>query len=248
MKCSKCGGEISLEDKVCPFCGNVNKDAVEHIRAMEEYKKRYKVTEEEVTRKTKRFASVAVKAVILALLLVGIGIMMFIYSRAYSFPEKARRREALRHPDKCRAKMTEYLENGDYSGFSSYIAYNSIPVYEDKFEDFKDLKFCADYYLDTIGSIEKIVMHGDDEKWLKWDASNDAGRCSRFIGEFYETVENRREREENESNLKYYDDMKADVDAALSVYLGMDEKTLEEFIAMTENKRSAYLEEVILGE
>ena len=42
--------------------------------------------------------------------------------------------------------------------------------------------------------------------------------------------------------------MKADVDAALSVYLGMDEKTLEEFIAMTENKRSAYLEEVILGE
>lgn len=248
MKCSNCGGEISLEDKVCPFCGNLNKDAAEHIRAMEEYRKRYKVTEEEVTKKTRRFASIAVKAVILAVLLIGIGIMMFIYSRAYSLPEKARRREALRNPDKCRAKMMEYLDNGDYSGFSSYVAYNSIPVYDEKFEDLKNVKYCADYYMDTIGSIEKIVMHGDDEKWLKWDASNDVGRCSRNIGEFYNMIQDRRDREENESNLKYYDDMKADVDAALSVYLDMDEKALEEFLGMTDNKRGAYLEEVIIGE
>lgn len=248
MKCSNCGGEISLEDKVCPFCGNPNRDAAEHIRAMEEYKKRYEDTEKEVTRRTRKFASVAVKAVILVVLLIGIGVTVFISSRAYGFPEKARRRAALKHPEECRAKMTEYLDKGDYCGYSAYVTYNYIPMYDERFEEFKNVNYCTSYYTDTITALEKIMMHGDNEKWLKWNASNDTDRFCRYVREFYNTVEDRKEREEFESNLAYYDDMKADMDTAIQVYLGMDKEKFEEFLGMSENRMSAYLEEVILGE
>ena len=212
MKCSNCGGEISFEDKVCPFCGSPNKDATEHIRAMEEYKKRYEDTEKEVTRKTKRFASVAVKAAILVVLLIGIGITAVVSNRAYGFPEKSRRREALKNSAKCREIMKEYLDNGDYCGYVAYVTYNNIPVYDDRFSDFRSINYCADYYRDTIAALERLIMHGDDEKWLKWNASSDTGRFCRYVKEFYESVERKKEEEENEDFKAYYDDMTADMD------------------------------------
>lgn len=248
MKCGNCGGEISLEDKVCPFCGNINKDAAEHIKAMEEYKKRYEDTEKEVTRRTRRFASVAVKAAILVVLLIGIGVTAIVSNRAYSFPENSRRRAALKNADKCREVMKEYLDNGDYCGFTAYVNYNNIPAYDDRFSDFKNINYCADYYRDTISSLERLIMHGDDEKWLKWDASSDTGRFCRYLKEFYDSVEDKKNREENEAFLAYYDDMSADMDAAVKVYLKMDDEALKEFLEMSENKMSAYLEEVILDE
>ena len=248
MKCGNCGGEISLEDKVCPFCGNLNKDAAEHIRAMEEYKKRYKDTEEEVTKKTRKSASVTTKAVILTILIIGIGITALIYNRAYAFPEKARRKEALKHPEQCHARMIEYLDNGDYCAYAAYVAYNNIPMYDDRFDDLKNVHYCADYYMDTIAALERVVMHGDDEKWIEWSASNDTSRFCRCVSEFYDMVEERKEREENEKYKVYYDDMKAEVDAAMQAYLNMDEEARNEFLGMTDNKMSAYLEEVILGE
>ena len=248
MKCGNCGGEISLEDKECPFCGSINKDAVEHIKAMEEYRKRYENTEKEVTTKTKRFAGMAVKAAILVVLLIGIGITAVVSDRAYGFPEKSRRRAALKDPAACRTIMKENLDNGDYCGYTAYVTYNNIPVYDDRFSDFKNVNYCADYYRDTLASLERIIMHGDDEKWLKWEASSDTGRFCRYLKEFYTSLEDRKGREENEDFKAYYDDMRADMDAAISVYLGMDDDKRTQFLEMSENKMSAYLEEVVLGE
>lgn len=37
MKCKYCGGEISLEDVKCPYCGRENEEAVQHIKDMQYY-------------------------------------------------------------------------------------------------------------------------------------------------------------------------------------------------------------------
>lgn len=70
MKCESCGGNLTLEDVVCPYCEAVNPHAIEHIRQMKRYQKDYEGTKEQVYDVTKRYVSVSVRIIVIAVLIV----------------------------------------------------------------------------------------------------------------------------------------------------------------------------------
>ena len=44
MKCQYCGGDISLEDRICPHCGRLQENAVRHDEEMKRYEAAFEDT------------------------------------------------------------------------------------------------------------------------------------------------------------------------------------------------------------
>ncbi len=246
MKCRYCGGEVGLEQKYCPYCGKANDQAVQHFSDMASFRGRYADTEAEVIRRSERYARIIPRTVIIVLLLVAAAAMYIISENAYGFPELMRKKVAERNPDATMATLEGYLEEGDYVSFASYISYNGIRTYGTAFDRYKHVYWCSEYYKDTVMRMEKLFLHTDREDWIKYSASDDIRMLCQSLEYFLENYERGYNDPDTEGYDRYLDDMKTRSLQLFNVYLGIDESEIDDFLAMTDNRKAAFIEEVIL--
>ena len=62
MKCENCGAEIKLEDRYCPYCGALNKAAMQHIQDMDRFEDEFEQTQQEVQTKVRGYSSIITRA------------------------------------------------------------------------------------------------------------------------------------------------------------------------------------------
>lgn len=246
MKCRYCGGEVGLEQKFCPYCGNTNDQAVQHYTDMARFRGRYADTEAEVIKRSERYARIIPRTVLIVFLLIAAAAMYLVSENAYAFPEMMRRRAAERHPAAAVAALDEYLADGDYVSFASYISFNGIRTYNTAFERFRQVYWCSENYKDILLHTEQLFLHTDADYWEKYNASNDIRLLCQSLEYFFETYDRYREDPEAEEYAPYMDDMKNKVLDLLNVYLGIDETEADEFLAMTNNRKAAFIEEALL--
>ena len=82
MKCPNCGGNMGLEDEVCPFCNTPNTMAVQHQADMDHYREEYQRTQADVVAKTtllQRHGSWLIILAVLLVLLMG-GVILNVYA------------------------------------------------------------------------------------------------------------------------------------------------------------------------
>ena len=72
MKCPNCGGQMGIEDAVCPYCNTPNTMAVQHQSDMARYRQEYQRTQESVMEKTSFLQTQGSWLVVLSILLVGL--------------------------------------------------------------------------------------------------------------------------------------------------------------------------------
>ena len=246
MKCKYCGAEVGLEENFCSYCGRPNEQALRHTRDMASYHRRYAATEAAVVSKTKHFSQIILLAVLILIILIATIVMYMVTENAYSIPETMRRREAERNPLQTTAVLNSYLENRDYRGFSSYMMYNGIRTYGTVFEAYSHISYCADYYADCVLRLEHLFLYTDREAWLKYNASSDIRWLCQSLDNFFHEYDTAQQREESVLFLPYEEDMKQTLVSMLRVYLGIEEENLGEFLALSENRKAAVVEEVLL--
>ena len=246
MKCKHCGAEIGLEENYCRYCGQPNDQALRHTQDMTNFHRRYAATETAVVSRTKRYSQIILRAALILVILIATIVMYLVAENAYSIPETIRRREANRNPEKTIAAMDSYLENRDYRAFASYLNYNAIRLYGTDFEDYSKLAYCAEYYGDFVLRLEKLFLHTDREAWLQYSASSDIRWLCQSLEDFLDEYERVKRTGESEPFLSYIEDMRDTMMGMLRVYLGIDEQKLEEFFTYSENRKAAYVEEVLL--
>ena len=95
---------------------------------------------------------------------------------------------------------------------------------------------------------EKLFLHGDREKWIRYSASNDVHYLCQALDNFIEDVDRQIQRVDHEEYLVYLEDMRSDVLNVLKVYLGVSDDEMETFLALSENRKAARVEEVLFGE
>lgn len=246
MKCKYCGGEVGLEEKFCPYCGNPNEQAVRHVRDMADYQERYAETEATVVGATRRYAQVIPRAVVILLLLIAIAVMAFVTENAYSFPEQRRRRAAEKDSAGTIATLEEYLERREYVSFASYMEYNDIRTYGTPFEAYSDLKWVTQCYKEVLLRTERLFLHEDSEKWASVSAPDDIRFLCQSLDSFFEAVERVQKRSTEDSYGVYMEQMRSDVMELLRVYFRIEGAEVEEFLTMSSNRKAAWLEEVLL--
>ena len=238
MKCPHCGGEMSLEDKLCPYCGMPNEEAAEHAREMHRYKEAYRRTEKEVREKTHRQAARFTKYLVsFVLILLSIAAIWF-GRNAYSFRYDAQRRAARKNAAAYTAEMETYLAAGDYVGFYESAERRHISFYEDEYAPFVRVGAAARDYCYLVAAFSKLIQ---PEGHL--GAEYLAGYLAESLDDFVDCL--------NEERYAYYDDteewdgteeavaaMKSDVSALLKRYLGFtDEEAADVYTMSSANRR-----------
>ena len=232
MKCPYCGGEVGLEERFCSYCGRPNEQAQRHYQDMAHYKMRYDATEADVVDKAESYARAVPRVVVIVLMLIASIAMWVIAANLYLYPENTRRRAAEKNPQPVIETLEGYLAERNYMSFASYFDYYDLRTYNSSFEDYSDLRWCAEYYKGFMIETESLFLHTDREKWVRYSASNDIQRLCQELNGFLEYADRAEKECENETHLACVKDMYSDVEDVLRLYLGLDEVDLEEFLAL----------------
>ena len=107
MKCEFCNGNMSLEDLHCPHCGQLNKHAQQHIKAMKRYQGEFNETKEDVITVTKKYSQITVRCIIIVVLLIAVIVTAVLGSNAYSICRSMNRKAAERNKEE-NIKINQY--------------------------------------------------------------------------------------------------------------------------------------------
>ncbi len=247
MKCPYCGGEVGLEERLCPYCGRPNDQAQRHHQDMAHFKRKFAATEAAVVGTAERYAQAVPRIAVILLMLIASIAMWVVSANLYSYPESTRRRAAEKNPQPVIEKLEGYLADRDYMSFSSYFEYNDLRTYDTPFEAYSELRWCASYYQEFMLRAENLFLQGDRENWIKYSASYDVQRFCQALDDFLEYADRAEQECENEDRLACLKDMRSNVTDVLKVYLGVGEDEMENFLALSENRKAARLEEVLFG-
>lgn len=127
MKCPKCGANLGLEDKYCPYCGNANPFAKQHQAEMQHYKSEFEKTQALVEKRANRFARFAVPLTILGIALILLAVSVVFNAASGDIGRKLRASKLTSQSEALRTQIDNALDNGDYSLVS--ILYHEQDLY-----------------------------------------------------------------------------------------------------------------------
>ena len=244
MKCRYCGGEVSLTQKYCPYCGKLNDQTAGHAEAMEKYQKDYAETKAEVMDTTRRFGSAAVSAVIIAVLAVLILASIIVGSNAWDIRYAVQKRDSVKNEAEYSKVLENYLKNEEYLEYDAYVEYRGIDSYHpEAYTSYRRLSYVVSYYSALYETLGNVITARD----LK-DASNWSSSMTRELSSFYEEVDSYRTNDDvvhTELHDRSVDTMEYNVELLLDTYLGMDKAILSEFRNASSGRKLVILEDAL---
>ena len=129
MKCKYCGGEVSLSEKYCPYCGNLNEQTAAHADAMKHFRKDYAETKAGVMETTKRFSGTVANAVIIAVLAILLVVSIFVGNRAWDIAYESVKADAIRHEAEYSRIMDDYLRNEQFLEYHAFTEKRGTNLY-----------------------------------------------------------------------------------------------------------------------
>ena len=249
MKCSKCGRNIGVEVKICPYCNSVNTLAAKHDENIRQYDKKIENTRAEVLESSKKTKGLWIRAILLAVLIAGIMIMEHQTDRNYHGPDMdaIKERDALEHTAEYTEAMDRYLKEGDYVELAAFIYSHEIPFGDDDYHEYISVNYCVSDYYECIRHMEAIVLRSRDEDYYDSLESEISSSC-RYLQAFMKTYEAQREREKNSEYLACIEDMYQDIRAMLRTYMDMSDEETDEFLELSETGMAVRMEEVFGSE
>ncbi len=236
MKCEFCGGDLSLEAANCPYCGQVNKHARQHIKDMKRYRREFEKTKKGVYSATQKYSQFTAKIVIAAVMVVVIGILWYLYEQAYSIHWDWKQANAKRNEKEYSELLDQYLEEERFWEFYNFYDEERI-TYEyssDSYGDYRYLCTVVDYY-----------NHFTEEMMVYASGAEDSVEylCS-YLNHFYEYSVYEEEKEDNrQENLDALATMHKDVVQMLCTYCNLTPEEAASLKSMSEAKRTVMIEE-----
>ena len=244
MKCENCGGNLTLEDVVCPHCEAVNQHAIQHIRDMKRYQKDYEGTKEEVYEVTKRYVGVATRIIIITVLIVLIALCGWMSGECYSIKHKYMEAKSERKAEEYKEVIEEYLEAGEFYALAFFNEVNFVDFGAPVYQDYKPVASAVSNYRFFYTDLMRYI-HTDDQNSLETYPS----RIESDLSQFYKLFD-----EENYVNIydsphkDYIIQMKEQMEALMVAYFGMTKEEAEGIWEMSKAERMTLLEERLLHE
>jgi len=240
MKCEKCGGNLTLEDVVCPHCEALNEHAVEHIREMNRYKQEFEDTREEVYSVTKSYAGITTRIAVIAVLVILTIVCGFISGEAYSIRGNMLKAEAKKNLKESMETLDYYLETRDYYALAAFSNEKNIRTYEEDFPEYDNLIYAAKQYAFLYDYIMKAAYPyegADMQNNVKWIAEQLVAFYKIFNEESIYYVG------DSEKDYKHAMQMQEQIYALLMAYCNLTKEDVEALATMTNAERTLLLEE-----
>ena len=126
MKCTHCGGNIGLEDKICPYCGAPNEHALGHQEDMRRFEASFKETQAHVEERTSRFSRMAVPVTLAVILLLAMFASVVFAASSYDIGRSLAMKERAKHADEYKLRIEEFLSEKDYMRLNALYDNNNL--------------------------------------------------------------------------------------------------------------------------
>ena len=243
MKCPSCGGNMGLEDAVCPYCGQPNTQAVQHQSDMARYQREYERTQAEVLEETSFMRGHGSWLVILAALLVALIAAIALNVSAWDIGYSIREGNVDRTFAESAQTLDAYLEQGDYGKFLGYYEANDLSLANDT--RYQAMQTAARAYVDLLTYISAI---GNSSEYAF--TPNRIADTSSYIASDLNTIygieryyDYDLERYLPESMKPYLDDLRERTAFICVAYFGLTDEQVQEIPNMSEKKLAQLIEE-----
>lgn len=245
MKCPNCGGQMGLEDAFCPYCNTPNAMAAKHQSDMAHYRQEYERTQESVMEKASFMQQhgtwLAVVAVLLAAMVVGIILQVSAWDIGYSIRTGNVERSAAQD----QAVMDSYLEQGDYGKFVGYYEANDVNLdYENPYQALKTAASAYTVILEYVAAIKNPSDYSFKPDYI----SDTCGYLADYFNRIY-TIEQQYsyglDRYLPEDKRVYLEDIRERTAVVAKAYFGLTDEDIEEIPNISERKLARIIEEGI---
>ena len=259
-QCPFCGAPLTLEGDYCPNCGSKKQQFTEHRANMKAYKKAFEDTRNTVVaenrRDSKKAASIAVIAVLIALILAE-----FIVTRnAFRIMAKHQANVAKRNAVAVLAAMDRYEENEQYKYISEMWYENNLRYLNEEkgFREYHAVSAMADAYGNVVSEISgfmKLVADPEsDYEGFETGVERRAGYVADYYHSFlkkYESyVTNFKPDDKyytyhpdgfSEEHMETYGKLKENLRCMISYYYGIPIEEMDDFDNLSQAKKSIRL-------
>ncbi len=243
MKCEQCGGNLTLEDVVCPYCEAVNPHAIQHIREMNRYKKEFEGTQKEVYSATRSYAGITARVIVLTVLIILTIICGVLGGEISSIRRNYLEKQAVKNAEETIEILEQYLDDRDYYAFYLYCEENSIQSDTKGYEEYSCILRMTGYYRYFYDSLMWVLKpySGDN-------TDRNAEYLSTYINDFYKLYDEDTYNGIGDStkNLEVAQGIEEQMKALLVAYCGVSKENADAFSEMTDAQRALAIEEGLL--
>lgn len=247
MKCENCGGNLSLEDLTCPHCGTVNKHAQQHVRDMERYHGAFQDTREKVYSVTRKYAGIAVRAGVIAGLLILTVVFAVVGARSYEIKSSLAKSRAERKFAEYSAILDGYLEEEDYLAFHAFAEANDIWGYDSPYEKYMPVLRASSQYAYLYEAILRAYTVRQQEESEEGYAADQIKWTAEQLNYFYDSLDMEQysyyEDANSQENREALERMEDHVKVLLRTYCGLTPEDAEGLRELSEARRAVLLEE-----
>ena len=157
VNCKKCGAPLSINEAVCPYCGEANPEAQEHLKKLRELDARFESASREVAAEVKKSRKGYGILVILVMLLLANTVIFGMHRMSYEIAERitaGRMTES-----EIKAHLDRLLEEGEYIELDLFMNRFSLS-YRD-YEDYSKISYLADCQNRMIEAVTRYLYGSD---------------------------------------------------------------------------------------
>ena len=157
VNCKKCGAPLSINEAVCPYCGEANPEAQEHLKKLRELDEQFESASREVAAEVKKSRKGYGILVVLVMLLLANTVIFGMHRMSYEIAERitaGRMTES-----EIKAHLDRLLEEGEYIELDLFMNRFSLS-YRD-YEDYSRISYLADCQNRMIDAMTRY-LYGTD--------------------------------------------------------------------------------------
>lgn len=247
MKCDHCGGNLTLEDLACPYCGKENPHAKQHISDMKRYNRDFSNTRSEVYSVVNRYSGIAVRSVIIVVLLIAILVAGIVSSESYSIKRHMEQANSARHVEEYMEIMDAYLAEEDYLSFKAFCEAHYIDGFEDSYTKYRPIILTTNQYSTICYHLMRIITAEDRESQERY-----LGYMADSIEYFYKYMDIDQFQYYDgavcEENVQMLQRIEENLQALFRSYFGLSAEEAAGFGELSQAKRIVLLEERLYAE
>ena len=247
MKCEHCGGNLTLETLVCPYCGKENPHAKQHISDMKKYQGAFADTKTDVYSVVNRYSGITVRAVIIVILLIAIIVAGIVCSESYSIKRNMEQSNSAKHTAEYMAIMDAYLAEEDYLSLKAFCEAHYIDGYDDAYTKYRPVISLANQYSVICYYLMGFATAEDRE-----EQERILGYMSDPLEYFYKYMDMDEYRYYEdavcEENERYLQQMEENLQVLFRTYFGLSAEEAAGFGELSHAKKMVLIEEKLYEE
>lgn len=223
VNCKKCGAPLSLDQVKCPYCGEINEEAKEHLEKLAKLDKDYKKTKQEVMTEVKKTKKGYNLLVVLVMLLIANMLLIPLWGASYDIAEKIAVSD--KDVNEVKQELNALLDSKDYPEF--VICYDRN---EGNYREYREYMHIYGFALNYSQVMKNVSNHFYVKDMNYY--SDPLVRACQDIKEFKDDYERSVRWDLSDSEKRYVEEINTEFDLYLKTFLHLTEEDIANLASM----------------